>query len=135
MKGPPRRFATWFFVTDRIDGTIVVDTTENSEASWLEPGAALAAHADGSLPLATPTFVTLDDLRRAGSFAGAAEQLDRTGPNIHHTRAHVAGTGERILFWTPDAAYDSGDLEAPGARNRVVLGTDGRTSGRELSIG
>jgi 8-oxo-dGTP pyrophosphatase MutT (NUDIX family) len=70
--GQPRRFATWFFITDanhchtvRIDGVEVVDFR------WLRPRDALAAGHHGGLHLIRPTLATLDQLQEFATVAAA----------------------------------------------------------------
>ncbi|MGI9605942.1 MAG: NUDIX hydrolase [Acidimicrobiales bacterium] len=117
--GAPKRFATWFFIARNVSGEMIVDTSENSEARWVKPTAALADWDAGDFPLAVPTWVTLDDLAglpTARSVHGAA---DDEGPRMHHTRAFRVGD-ERLLCWAGDAAYATGDPDLDGPRNRVL---------------
>ena len=60
--GPPKRFATWFFLAPECSGDLVLDERENDEARWITPARAQQEHADGAFPLAPPTLVTLIDL-------------------------------------------------------------------------
>ena len=118
--GPPKRFATWFFLAPEYQGELEVDPSENSEGAWVNPVRALSEHASGDFPLSVPTWVTLDDLRR---FVDVASLLDNTitkGARFHHTKAFMVDGG-RLLTWTGDAAYDTGDPGREGARNRVLV--------------
>lgn len=117
--GPPKRFATWFFLAPEHEGEIVVDRTENDDARWVAPAHALEICEAGDYPLAVPTWVTLDDLAAADSLPRLLDSVITQGARIHHTRAFPDERG-RILCWSGDAAYDSDDVDTPGPRNRVL---------------
>ncbi len=133
---PPRRpglkrFATWFFVTDRLTGHLELDLRENSAARWIRPADALEEQAGGDFPLAVPTWVTLEDLARHDS--PAAVRTDAAGGvRIHHTRL-IRGAQGPVLTWIGDAAYESGDLDAEGGRNRAGIGADAQIAWRQSS--
>jgi len=118
--GPPKRFATWFFVAPEHHGEIVVDTAENDEARWLSAAAALDLHARGDFPMAVPTWITLDDLTAADSVGALMNEAATQGARQHQTRSFTSESG-RIVCWEGDAAYESGDADAPGARNRALV--------------
>lgn len=126
-----KRFATWFFLAPGATGELVVDRTENSDARWIAPSDALAANAEGDFPLAVPTWVSLDDLASFDSpeslIADAA-----TAVRIHHTR-HFRTESLPVLVWSGDAAHATGDLDAPGPRNRVEMSPDGGVHSRTVS--
>ena len=133
---PPRRhgikrFATWFFLTSEPAGQLVLDRTENSDARWIEPAVALAANTTGEFPLAVPTWITLDDIRRFDRPDTALADA-RAHVRMQHTR-HVPADGPPVLCWSGDAAYVTGDLDAPGPRNRVVMSSDGGVLSRIVS--
>ena len=124
MKGPPKRFATWFFLAPEPTGTIEVDMSENSDARWIAPRAALEENTVGGFPLTVPTWVTLDDLAVWPSMHRLLDRTVTDGPSLHHTRGLCSETG-RVLCWAGDAGYETGDAHAPGARNRVVADESG----------
>ena len=77
--GPPRRFDTWFFVTEQqCDSEILVDDSEIIDYQWQTAGNALALQEQGDLPLPPPTFFTLHSLKDFANIeeimAWAAEQ-------------------------------------------------------------
>lgn len=116
--GPPKRFATWFFLAPEHSGEIVVDTDENDEARWVAPSNALELSASGDFPLTIPTWVTLDDLAATPSIPHLIDSSITQGATFKHTRAMPAGD-ENVLCWPGDAAYDVGDPDMPGGRDRV----------------
>lgn len=122
--GVPKRFATWFFLAPEHSGEIVVDQAENDKAMWVTATNALQQNAEGSFPLAIPTWITLDDLGQATDIASLVDTTAAQGPSWYHTHA-LGPVGrkeleQRALCWPGDAGYESGDPERPGARNRVV---------------
>lgn len=121
--GPPKRFATWFFIAPEHSGDLVVDTAENEEARWITPSAALAGSDNDTFPLAVPTWITVDDLAAFDSVARLMDHTITQGARIHHTRA-MAGEGVRIVCWEGDAAYENGIVDTLGARNRAHANAD-----------
>ena len=62
--GPPRRFDTWFFITELSDSRpVVIDDAEIIDFQWQTAANALELHASGDLPLPPPTFFTLESLK------------------------------------------------------------------------
>jgi 8-oxo-dGTP pyrophosphatase MutT (NUDIX family) len=118
-----KRFATWFFLAPEATGDIVVDERENSEARWLTPAVAIDEFGRDEFPLAPPTWTTLWDLNEHATvdalFASAG-----AGPAWFHTRI---GRDEEAahLMWEGDAGHASGDIHAPGARNRTTMDAGG----------
>jgi len=119
--GAPKRFATWFFLAPEHRGEGVVATSENIDIAWIRPNEALARYANGDFPLVVPTWVTLQDLCEVESIPSLLDDVATRGPRWHHTRALSSDAGERVLCWIGDAAYETGDLNASGGRNRVVV--------------
>jgi 8-oxo-dGTP pyrophosphatase MutT (NUDIX family) len=123
LVGPPKRFATWFFLAPEHRGEIEVDPAENDQARWITAEAALEESTAGEFPLAAPTWITLDDLM---AFDAVPQLVDHTitqGARLHHTKA-IAGDGVRIVCWEGDAAYESEIADTDGPRNRAVLGNN-----------
>lgn len=120
----PVRYSTHFFVSLAPDdlNEISVDQHEISEHAWLSPSEALAKRHRGEIEMVTPTFVTLDWLRR---YSSAAEAIESVGePSRFHTHITKVDDGQ-IAFYEGDAAYDSLDPAAPGPRRRVNMLSSG----------
>ena len=115
-----KRFATWFFLAPETSGDLQVDGTENTDARWITPAQALAGYTEGDFPMAAPTWCTVNDLAQVASIPALIDRTITQGPVMHHTRAFPTGQG-RMLCWVGDSAYDSGDLEADGPRNRMLV--------------
>jgi 8-oxo-dGTP pyrophosphatase MutT (NUDIX family) len=121
--GPPKRFATWFFLAQEVTGSIDLDTRENAEARWVTPETAMDHFESGEFPMAVPTWVTLDDLRACSSIASVVTSAREHGPRLHHTTTFRTADGA-VLAWEGDIALSHG-VDAPGPRNRVLMGRDG----------
>jgi 8-oxo-dGTP pyrophosphatase MutT (NUDIX family) len=111
----PVRFTTWFFVAPWSGDDIRIDEHEIVDHQWLAPDAALTA----GLPMAPPTIVTLHELAECAHpdrvWSGRAD------PPAYVTRPAQTADGTAVLLWNGDAGYESGDADAPGARNRLVM--------------
>ena len=99
----------------------MVDGGEIGDHVWTNVTDLMERHAAGEVELAPPTWISLWWLGQQGS-AEAAVQAARNLESIqkHYTHVHVVD-GVLITVWEPDAGYDSGDLDAPGPRNRLHM--------------
>ena len=122
----PKRFSTWFFVAALPAGAadVVVDGGEIGDHVWTTPAGALERHAAGEVELAPPTWVTLHSLAEVGRPDGRRRAGPRASDGrllLHAHRRHV--DDQLVAVWAPDAGYESGDLDAPGPRHRLVMAT------------
>jgi len=118
----PRRYATWFFLGALSEGAadVVVDGGEIGDHVWTTPAAAIERHAAGEIDLLPPTWVSL---RRIADLpdVDAALAAVRAG-TVDHFSTHIADLdGVLVCMWEPDAAYETGDLAAPGPRHRLAM--------------
>jgi hypothetical protein len=121
----PRRYNTWFFlapVREAVD--VVIDMGEIHDHGWLTPTAALGRRDAGEYELAPPTWMTLWRLARAGCVDAALEAAAGADVERFTTRIVVDGTS-LVAVWAGDAAYESGDLAAPGGRRRLLMDDTG----------
>lgn len=111
----PVRFTTWFFVAPWSGQDVAIDNHEIVDHRWIAPHDALRA----GLPMAPPTIVTLHEIHEAGDpdtvWKGPA------APPAYVTRPSRTSDGTAVLLWNGDAGYESGDADAVGARNRLVM--------------
>ncbi|MGH0037357.1 MAG: NUDIX hydrolase [Myxococcota bacterium] len=121
----PRRFDTWFYaavpepeVEVRVDGREIVGHR------WLDPRAALEAHAAGEVRLAPPTFVTVHWLRGHDRAERALHALGRA-PFLTFRPRLCPGEDGVFMLYPGDAGYEVGDPGRPGARHRIVSGPGG----------
>ncbi len=126
--GPPRRFATWFFMAAAGDRSpVTVDGEEITAHRWITLQGALDEHAAGELQLAPPQYVTLLGLADVASVS-AAEQRCR-GRRYMHFTPRIVPDGDTICCLYPgDVAYDDdavvddrGALDVEGPRHRLTI--------------
>ena len=118
-----RRFSTWFFVAPAPSGEVELALEEATAHQWITPEDALARNAEGSLPLAPPTWTTLHHISHADSVDDLLLRLRLRTPPRMHTR--VIATYPLTLAWAGDISYEHADQavdpSAPGPRHRLVL--------------
>jgi 8-oxo-dGTP pyrophosphatase MutT (NUDIX family) len=119
----PRRYATWFFLAALPDGAadVVVDGGEIGDHVWTTPADALDRHRDGEIELLPPTWMSLHRIAGAPDVATALAEVAAGGVERYTTRIAAAGDGVLVALWAPDAAYEEGDLDAPGPRHRLYM--------------
>ena len=122
VDAPTKRFSTWFFVAALPAGAadVVVDGGEIGDHVWTTPGAALDRHAAGEVELFPPTWVTLHSLTEAASPADAVERARREPIAFYSTRMAFEEK-TLVALWSPDAGYETGDLDAAGPRHRLTM--------------
>jgi 8-oxo-dGTP pyrophosphatase MutT (NUDIX family) len=118
----PRRYATWFFLAPLPAGAadVIVDGKEIGDHVWTTPAAALDRHREGEVDLLPPTWVSL---RRIADLPDVATAVADVGAGeVDHFTTHILDAdGVLVSLWEPDAAYESGDLAAAGARHRLYM--------------
>ncbi|MEN3274054.1 MAG: hypothetical protein V7636_2815 [Actinomycetota bacterium] len=121
--GPPRRFATWFFIaTADAAADVATDGGEITDHRWFSPSDALSARAAGEIELPPPTFVSLTWLETAGSAAAAVDDARRREYLRFEPRLHKVDGG-LVHVYDGDVAYDDIALrDADGARHRLWTG-------------
>ena len=119
--GPRRRFATWFFLTSitsppevRVDGEEIVDHC------WLSPDEVLERHRQGRMQITPPGFVTLHRLRQHQNSDEALREFSQH-ELVHYNPKLVKTEQGRTIFYEGDAGYRNADVNAEGARNRIVM--------------
>lgn len=119
----PRRYSTWFFVAPAPDhGTIAIDGGEVANHAWAAPATVLAAHRQGQVELAPPTFVTLVQLAAIPTTADALEL--EAEPIEFKTQMIRDSAGTMICLYDGDIAYGTSTPDVDGPRHRIVM-TDG----------
>lgn len=131
-EGAPKRFDTWFFVGPAGEEQVRVDGGEIHAHRWFAPAEALAAHRSGEIDLPPPTFITLLELSKFDRAASAIEFVATEPVRTFLPRVGFMADGTACTLYSEDAAYESGDLDAPGPRHRLVLAPQGWRYLREL---
>jgi len=90
----------------------------------MRPSDALERHRGKEVELAPPTWMTLHELTFAADVDDALDRLSRTPARFYETHV-VRDDGGMHFLWQPDAAWDGGELTAPGPRHRISATPDG----------
>jgi 8-oxo-dGTP pyrophosphatase MutT (NUDIX family) len=115
----PKRFDTWFYLgISPPEAPVEVDGQEIGDHRWLRPQEALAAHQQGTLQLAPPTFVTVAWLSEFTSGEDAlrtwaAREIPLFEPCV------IRQDQGACMLYSGDAGYAQRDLDAAGARHRL----------------
>jgi 8-oxo-dGTP pyrophosphatase MutT (NUDIX family) len=113
-----KRFATFFFACRSIGDDVTIDGSEIHDHQWIRPADALERHRQHEVELAPPTWMTLHDLTFASDVDDALARFSAEPARFYETQVRRHDRGMTFL-WRPDAAYDDGELEAPGPRHRI----------------
>ena len=116
----PKRFATWFFVAPAPEGAVTIDMGEIHEEAWMPAADALARRDALEIELAPPTWVTLHYLAEFDSVDALMDDARDREPFWYQTAMGRTEEGMAAV-WEGDAAYESGDLDAPGPRHRLWM--------------
>ena len=117
--GPPRRFATWFFLASVEDAIVTTDGGEITDHRWFRPGDALAAQRAGEIELPPPTFVTLLRLAEAATVEDALHEARAAAYVRFEPRLHPV-EGGFVSLYDGDVAYeDRTRFEEASPRHRL----------------
>ncbi len=109
----PVRFDTRFFVALTPPGQVASpDLKETTDGIWIQPGAALKANIEGSVPLSPPTLKTLEDVDRFSRIDAFVASLADASlrPTVQPVSVVLAGETVLIYPWDPEYdIYRSGD--------------------------
>jgi 8-oxo-dGTP pyrophosphatase MutT (NUDIX family) len=120
----PKRFDTWFFAAQGDDAPVEIDGAEIHDHRWMAPRAALAAQRAGEIELPPPTFVTITSVARHQRAAEALAAFARGPVETFEPRLYSI-EGGAVTLYANDVAYDTGDLDRPGARHRLSMREQG----------
>tara|TARA_R110002111_G_scaffold123405_3_gene187446 strand:- start:433 stop:1161 length:729 start_codon:yes stop_codon:yes gene_type:complete len=122
----PKRYATWFFLAPLDDDDeIQVDGGEILKYQWIRPADAHTKHAAGEIDLAPPTWITLYQLAQYERMNELMSFLRDEPAKYYETKILKNGAGERVVIWSGDSAYESGNTDEQGDRHRLILGGEG----------
>lgn len=108
--GPPRRFDTWFYLTQAPPGQIVSpDGSEVVNARWVSPSAALDLWASDAFPLMSVTHRMLACLRRYTSVEEVVQKA-ASRPALRRVRVNDPDGVYEVLL-PEDPGYETADLE------------------------
>ncbi|MCU1427933.1 MAG: hypothetical protein JWL83_1933 [Actinomycetia bacterium] len=122
----PKRFATWFFAGRALEGDEIADGAETEVVQWYRPQDALVQRTAGEIELAPPQFVTLLDLTAYRTVDEALTAIAAIEPFDFTPRFHFVEGGAAVCVYADDVAYlDAANLDAEGARHRLVMDASG----------
>jgi 8-oxo-dGTP pyrophosphatase MutT (NUDIX family) len=123
LKGPRRRFSTWFFATPAPVGDVAIDHGEIHEHRWLSPQEAMAQHRGREIELAPPTWISLHQLSVHRSVADAMAWAATA--HSEEFRTKPIAKDPTTIAWAGDVAYVDGKADDPGPRHRLIMEPDG----------
>ena len=124
VKGPRRRFSTWFFVCRSPAGDVEVDGGEIHEHGWFTASEAMAKRQAGEIEIVPPTWITLYQLANHDNVDGALAWARANEPEEFRTRP--IGKDPMTLAWAGDVAhYGGGAATDDGPRHRLIMDPDG----------
>jgi 8-oxo-dGTP pyrophosphatase MutT (NUDIX family) len=119
----PKRFATWFFITElEADNShdVAIDGGEIHEHRWMAPGDVLAAFAAKEIEMMPPTYISLLELKQFNE-PDQAIAFYRQRPPVKVTPKPAVVEQAVHMLYVGDAGYDQADPMQPGRRHRMVL--------------
>ncbi|WP_317931911.1 NUDIX hydrolase [Halioxenophilus sp. WMMB6] len=117
----PIRFATWYLIAEAPAGQLVkVDGFEIVDHRWLTAREALAEYRQHRFPLTPPTFITLCELEGFATLAELVQFTSQRPPPVCLPKRIKRGE-ELVLLYPNDSGYESGSLDLPGRRHRVIM--------------
>lgn len=124
----PKRFATWFFMTDVSEncGDVKVDGGEIHEHIWSTPTAALEAHREKQIELMPPTFVALTELKSFDHAVDAIRFFGARESRVYEPRFAKTDSG-MVALYSGDAGYETSDASVDGGRHRCLMFDGGWT--------
>ena len=116
-----RRFSTWFFIAKAPDSPVKIDDGEIKEFEWLCPREIVSSTPNPDRIVFPPTFISLHKLMASQSADMAYENISNHEPEFFETQFNKTQT-DPTLLWQGDSAYNSGNLNTPGPRRRLIMG-------------
>lgn len=121
----PKRFDTWFFVAVvNPAASVHIDQREIVDYRWYTAKAALDAHHAGTIVVSPPGFVLLSQLAEMGSLDRILARVAGAPLPCYRPRLLHLSDGACIVYGQ-DAAFETGNLDAPGVRHRLWMRATG----------
>lgn len=117
----PRRFAAWFFFAN-VSGQnleVQIDDSEIKKHVWINPQKALDKVKAGELAMMPPTYISLQRIRKCQTAAQAGTLLAELAPIYIIPVLRLQGK-KMVCMYKGDAGYATGNINAEGARHRLV---------------
>ncbi len=118
-----RRFLTRFYLAAAPDEPVQIDEGEIHDFQWASPKDIIRNVPNPNMPIVPPTYISLFELSQFSTAAEALADIAAIEDEVFETRFVRSNKGFTTL-WHPDCAYNTGDLETPGPRRRLVTHPD-----------
>ncbi len=116
----PKRYITWFFLSDAGLDNVRIDGSEIVDCQWINPKKFLETDCYGKITMPPPTFVTISLLSSFGNIKDALSHFRQNDPMIFVPRIIPSEDGKCFLYHG-DSSYESGDIHADGIRHRLTV--------------
>lgn len=117
----PKRYATWFFVSDIFSATdVAVDGSEIVDYLWVSPADAIQKLHNKQIKMMPPTFITLQELSSCADVGAAMGMYSQRKVIPMTPRVGKAEDGVCMLY-PGDAGYENADTDVLGSRHRFWM--------------
>ena len=120
----PRRFLTWFFVSQAPVGDVAIDRGEIHDHRWVTAAEGMRKVQSDEIQVLPPTFVTLAMLAEFPTVQAALSAIEAAPVDFYRTRIGLSDAGATAL-WEGDAGYAASDPEQAGPRHRLLMASGG----------
>ncbi|MGE0084970.1 MAG: NUDIX domain-containing protein [Desulfococcaceae bacterium] len=116
----PKRYITWFFLSDAGSDCVRIDGSEIVECQWISPKKFFETDSYGQITMPPPTFVTISLLSSFQNMEDALSHFRQNEPMIFVPRI-IPSEKEKCFLYHGDSAYESGDIHEEGKRHRLTV--------------
>ena len=124
MLGDRPRFRTWFFVGEIGNQPIVVDGNEMTDYRWIQVSDAIDMSVVRELGMLPPTYNTMIEINKYADVTSALSRLRIKELQVYNPKL-VSFENGYVSLYEGDAGYLTADLNASGARHRLLVDKDG----------
>ena len=115
----PKRFDTYFFVTDSYSGNVQPDDHEVSDFTWINARQAINRHHQDCLPILPPTLVHLHEIATLSSTRQAIEHF-RQRQAIDFAPRAAFWQDRLVMLYEGDAGFETQDAGNTSSLNRCI---------------
>ena len=116
----PKRYSTWFFLTEAPEGEVEIDDGEITDHSWRNPNEALQMAHEKSIEILPPTWITLFDLSQFTDTSTAVKSVQSRGPRAYATKIVPTDDGLAAI-WEGDNQYSDDPSIPETQKHRLVM--------------
>ena len=116
----PKRYSTWFFLTEAPEGEVEIDDGEITDHAWRNPNEALQMAHEKSIEILPPTWITLFDLSQFTDTSTAVKSVQSRGPRAYATKIVPTDDGLAAI-WEGDNQYSDDPSIPETQKHRLVM--------------